>query len=183
MRKVALRGQIAATAGVFQPHRAERVARLANDRRQSRSQFVEIGLDQFPAREIPAGEVDQPLGVIGVPGGAADELLVMGLEALGGAVTHTTKTSVADVAFEDDDALVVVKPAGLHVHPLGDRRALLSSLDRFRRDVDSSGMMDGLDAYSRQAFGILTSSKLVEALDVPGEGLLDLLVGPAEGAA
>lgn len=28
-----------------------------------------------------------------------------------------------DVGFEDDDALVVFKPAGLHVHPLGDRRS------------------------------------------------------------
>jgi 23S rRNA pseudouridine1911/1915/1917 synthase len=28
-----------------------------------------------------------------------------------------------DVLFEDDDAMVVFKPAGLHVHPLGDRRA------------------------------------------------------------
>lgn len=28
-----------------------------------------------------------------------------------------------DVVHEDDDVLVVVKPAGLHVHPLGDRRS------------------------------------------------------------
>ncbi len=36
-----------------------------------------------------------------------------------------------------------------------DRRELLSSLDRFRRDADQSGLMDGLDAYEAQAFHLL----------------------------
>lgn len=58
---------------------------------------------------------------------------------------------------------------GVTLDRLGDRQTLLSSLDRFRRDVDSSGMIDGLDAYTQQAFGILTSSKLVAALDVKNE--------------
>jgi hypothetical protein len=52
---------------------------------------------------------------------------------------------------------------------LADRRALLTSFDRFRRDVDSSGAMAGLDAFNQQAFGVLTSSKLVEALDLNRE--------------
>lgn len=58
---------------------------------------------------------------------------------------------------------------GVTLDRLADRRNLLSSLDRFRRDLDSSGMIEGLDAYTRQAFGILTSSKLVEALDLKRE--------------
>lgn len=52
---------------------------------------------------------------------------------------------------------------------LSDRRALLQSLDRFRRDVDSSGMMEGLDAFDQQAMGMLTSSKLADALDLSKE--------------
>ncbi|HZL34711.1 MAG TPA: DUF1501 domain-containing protein [Tepidisphaeraceae bacterium] len=52
---------------------------------------------------------------------------------------------------------------------LADRRALLQSLDRFRRDVDSSGMMEGLDAFDQQAMGMLTSSKLADALDLSKE--------------
>lgn len=36
-----------------------------------------------------------------------------------------------------------------------DRRELLGSLDRFRRDSDSHGLMDGLDAFEQQAFNIL----------------------------
>jgi hypothetical protein len=58
---------------------------------------------------------------------------------------------------------------GVTLDRLADRRALLSSLDQFRRDVDSSGNLSGLDAYNQQAFGILTSSKLVEALDYQRE--------------
>jgi uncharacterized protein (DUF1501 family) len=52
---------------------------------------------------------------------------------------------------------------------LADRRALLTALDGFRREIDATGQMAGLDAYNQQAFGILTSSKLVEALDLQKE--------------
>ncbi len=58
---------------------------------------------------------------------------------------------------------------GITLDRLADRRSLLSSLDAFRRDVDTSGTISGLDAYTQQAFGILTSSKLVEALDLTRE--------------
>jgi hypothetical protein len=58
---------------------------------------------------------------------------------------------------------------GVTLDRLADRRALLSSLDRMRRDVDSSGMMEGLDTFNQQAMGMLTSSKLVEALDLTRE--------------
>jgi hypothetical protein len=58
---------------------------------------------------------------------------------------------------------------GLTLDRLSDRRALLSSMDRFRREVDGSGMMEGMDAFHQQAFGILTSSKLASALDLKNE--------------
>jgi len=59
---------------------------------------------------------------------------------------------------------------GVTLDRLADRKALLASFDRFRRDIDGSGMMEGLDAFNEQAFGILTSSKLLEALDLEKEG-------------
>jgi hypothetical protein len=58
---------------------------------------------------------------------------------------------------------------GVTLDRLTDRQSLLSSLDGFRRDVDASGMMAGLDAYNQQAFGILTASKLLHALDLKNE--------------
>src|SRR6185436_14253282 len=52
---------------------------------------------------------------------------------------------------------------------LGDRDALRASLDRFRRQADKSGSMDGLDEFAHKAMGILTSSKLADALDLSKE--------------
>ncbi len=58
---------------------------------------------------------------------------------------------------------------GITLDRLGDRKRVLRALDRFRRDADATGMMEGLDAFTQQAFGILTSSRLAEALDVEKE--------------
>src|SRR5262245_2612333 len=58
---------------------------------------------------------------------------------------------------------------GVTLDRLADRRALLQGFDQFRRDIDASRMMEGLDAFNQQAFGILTSSQLLEALDVERE--------------
>ena len=58
---------------------------------------------------------------------------------------------------------------GVSLDRLADRQNLLASFDRFRRDVDGSGLMEGLDAFNQQAFGMLTSSRLVEALDLAKE--------------
>ena len=58
---------------------------------------------------------------------------------------------------------------GITADRLGSRRDLLRNLDNIRRDVDRTGMMEGMDAFTQQAFGILTSSRVVDALDVSRE--------------
>ena len=58
---------------------------------------------------------------------------------------------------------------GVTLDRLADRRQLLTSFDRFRKEVDTSGVMSGVDAFNEQAFGLLTSSKLVKALDLANE--------------
>ncbi len=58
---------------------------------------------------------------------------------------------------------------GISLDRLADRRNLLTSLDQFRRDVDGSGLMSGLDHFTQQAFGMLTSSRLLQALDLKDE--------------
>lgn len=62
-----------------------------------------------------------------------------------------------------------MKLNGLTLDRLGDRQRLLASFDKFRRDADTSGAMEGLDAFSEQAMGILTSSRLGDALDLSKE--------------
>ncbi len=58
---------------------------------------------------------------------------------------------------------------GLTSGRMGNRKLLMQRLDGLRRDMDTSGSMAGLDTFSRQAFDILTSSKLADALDVTKE--------------
>jgi len=58
---------------------------------------------------------------------------------------------------------------GITSDRLADRQALLASFDKFRRDADHSGLMDALDVFDAQAFNVLTSSKLLDALDVSQE--------------
>ena len=58
---------------------------------------------------------------------------------------------------------------GITLDRLKNRNQLLASLDTIRREVDRTGAMDGLDAFTQQAIGILTSSQLAEALDISKE--------------
>jgi len=55
---------------------------------------------------------------------------------------------------------------GVTLDRLSDRRRLLAGLDRFRQGVDS---LQGMDALNQRAYDLLTSKKLVEALDVTKE--------------
>lgn len=66
------------------------------------------------------------------------------------------------------DALHDMVLNGVEPERLADRRALLASLDRFRRRVDQKAV--GIDdAFVQRALGILSSSRLVEALDLSRE--------------
>jgi hypothetical protein len=58
---------------------------------------------------------------------------------------------------------------GITLDRLHDRVQLMRSFDGFRRDADSKGLMESMDVYSRQAMGILTTSKLADALDLSRE--------------
>ena len=55
---------------------------------------------------------------------------------------------------------------GVTLDRLHDRDSLRVSLDRFHREADTAGSMKGLDAFAQKAMGILTSSKLADALDL-----------------
>jgi hypothetical protein len=57
---------------------------------------------------------------------------------------------------------------GTTLQTLQDRRRLLASFDGLRSDLDS-GSLRAADALTQRAMGVLTSSKLLEALDVSRE--------------
>ena len=52
---------------------------------------------------------------------------------------------------------------------LADRRTLLGSIESLRRRLATTDAIDGMDTFYQQAFEILTSGKLVKALDVEEE--------------
>ncbi len=58
---------------------------------------------------------------------------------------------------------------GVTTDRLDNRKQLLSSVDRLRREADAGGQLSALDSYEQQAFDVLTSSQLVNALDLSKE--------------
>jgi uncharacterized protein (DUF1501 family) len=54
---------------------------------------------------------------------------------------------------------------GMTAERLDNRTNLLSSLDKIRRDADTSGQMNALDAFTRRAVDVVTSGKVADALD------------------
>jgi hypothetical protein len=63
----------------------------------------------------------------------------------------------------------MVRLEAISLERLADRRALLTRFDQLRRRVDSIAPDAGLDAFTEQALGVLTSNRLVEALDLERE--------------
>ncbi len=73
-------------------------------------------------------------------------------------------------AFQPDgQGLANMKLNGITTDQLADRKRLLGSFDNLRRDIDAAGTMKGMDDITQRAFDVLTSSKLVEALDLSRE--------------
>jgi hypothetical protein len=58
---------------------------------------------------------------------------------------------------------------GIPVERYAHRKALLDQMDEFRRALDRDDALAGMDAFNRAAFEILTSRKLVDAMDVTRE--------------
>jgi hypothetical protein len=76
----------------------------------------------------------------------------------------------AFAAFKPDGpAMKNMTLNGITLDRLSDRRKLLAQIDTLRRDIDVSGAMDGMDAFGQRALDVLTSSKLVDALDLSKE--------------
>ncbi len=69
----------------------------------------------------------------------------------------------------DGPGLANLRLNGLSTTELGNRRRLMDSFDTYRRDVDASGIGQGLDAAQQRALGVLTSSRLLDALDLSRE--------------
>ncbi len=79
---------------------------------------------------------------------------------------HDPFNLVGRKAREKADNMVL---QGITLERLQERAQLRGALDRFRREMDQTGTMERTDTYLDQALGILTDSKLGDALDLSKE--------------
>jgi hypothetical protein len=70
--------------------------------------------------------------------------------------------------MEGEDLALLRPPAGMSQTRFAGRRRLLDQFDDFRRSVDQAAL-DGMESFYDQAFRVLTSSRLAQALDVERE--------------
>src|SRR5262249_25523378 len=59
--------------------------------------------------------------------------------------------------------------SGVDEGRFGERKALLGGFDDVRRDIDASGTMSGLDAFTTRAFDMVLSGSVRKALDLTRE--------------
>ncbi len=69
----------------------------------------------------------------------------------------------------DGSGMADMRLNGVNAAQLGDRKTLLNSFDNLRRELDVNGGVRGADAATERALGVLTSNKLIEALDISKE--------------
>jgi uncharacterized protein (DUF1501 family) len=82
---------------------------------------------------------------------------------------HAGKLGRAASAVKvDGDEVAVMKNLSVSADRLADRKGLLDTMDNLRRAADSTDRT-AADTFHNKAFDVLTSSKLVEALDVTKE--------------
>jgi uncharacterized protein (DUF1501 family) len=61
------------------------------------------------------------------------------------------------------------RPPGLYLERLDDRRDLLARLDRLERTRDASGMMEGMDRFTADAYAMITGPRARAAFDLSAE--------------
>ncbi|MEZ6139084.1 MAG: DUF1501 domain-containing protein [Zavarzinella sp.] len=73
-------------------------------------------------------------------------------------------------AFKPDgEGMDNMKLSVTNSEQLKDRKALLAQFDNIRRELDTGNRLTGVDSATQKALGVLTSSKLLDALDVSQE--------------
>jgi hypothetical protein len=84
-------------------------------------------------------------------------------------VQHNPFETDGDPNSKDFSVRNVSIPGGLSIDRLDDRRGLLGEIDRVRRDADTSGALDALDRFQRQAYELVTGPAARQAFDISSE--------------
>jgi hypothetical protein len=84
-------------------------------------------------------------------------------------VAHNPFDAGGDPNRKDFKVRNVSLPNGVNSSRAVGRKSLLSRLDRVRRDVDSTGLMEGIDEFNQQAFDMVTGNDAAKAFDISKE--------------
>ncbi|HUY87338.1 MAG TPA: DUF1501 domain-containing protein [Pirellulales bacterium] len=84
-------------------------------------------------------------------------------------IEHNPFETLGDPNADNFQVHNIRPPAGLTVERLGDRRGLLKEIDKLRRDVDSSGALDAVDRFQRNAYELVAGSAACKAFDISQE--------------
>jgi hypothetical protein len=84
-------------------------------------------------------------------------------------VAYNPFETLADPNDEKFSVRNLKLPGGLSMEQLDHRMALLKQFDTMRRDVDASGLIDGMDTFTQQAWNLVTSPAVQQAFDIDRE--------------
>ena len=84
-------------------------------------------------------------------------------------VAHNPFETQGDPSKDDFSVQNLKVPGGLTIDRLENRRAILQHFDTLRRDIDSSGVIGGMDTFGQQAYNSVTSPKVQAAFDISKE--------------
>jgi Protein of unknown function (DUF1501) len=131
-----------------------------------------------PTNDIPSNEVPSYGSIVGKELGSKQagfpayvtlprSTLGMAASYLG--VAYNPFETLADPNDPKFSVRNLKLPNGLTMPQLEHRMSMLKQFDRMRRDVDSSGLIAGMDAFTQQAWDLVTSPAVQEAFDIDRE--------------
>ncbi|HET6884528.1 MAG TPA: DUF1501 domain-containing protein [Pirellulales bacterium] len=100
------------------------------------------------------------------PGGRVDDVFAQGAAYLGPAFMPFNVVGDPSAPNFVVPNVAPTPAAALHID---DRTKLLSSLDRIRREIDASRLMDSMDKFQERAVSMLTSGRAKHAFDLSQE--------------
>ncbi len=142
---------------------------------------IEVLTGKTPSTPDPTSQAHSEHPDFGMIAGAMRGPLPNGLPQYIGVqhcpfMTRPTYLGVSHQAFNTGDPSKpdfapqnLTLATGIDNRRLDDRKSLVSQFDRFRRDLDLLGSLDGIDTFRSSAFQLLSSRQVADAFDIGRE--------------
>ncbi len=143
---------------------------------ESASHYLLTGY--LPSNDIPSNEVPSYGSIVakergprraGMPAYLAVPSAPRSSAAAYLGVAYNPFSVGADPSAKNFSVRNLTLPNGIGMSRLENRRKLLDSIDTLRRDTDRSGLMDGLDSFTKKAFEMVVSPAAQKAFNISQE--------------